>query len=74
MINLAYNYAKVRLDSGLCVGCMTFSYEIINDAYISVPDARNEYVGTYYNFDTDLWYEDADFTIEAAEVNAMYHG
>ena len=74
MITLAYNYAKIRLDSGLCVGCATFSYEIINDAYIPVPDARNEYIDKYYNSTTDLWYIDSAMTVLADEVNAMYHG
>lgn len=59
---LQYNYAKIRLDSGLCVGCMTFSYEIINEAYIPVPRASNEYAGKYYNQADGLWYYDADFT------------
>ena len=74
MINLAYNYAKIRINSGMCVSCMTYSYEIINDAYIPVPDAQDDYIGTYYNRDTDLWYEDAEMTIEATSVNEMYHG
>ena len=74
MINLAYNYAKIRIDSGLCVSCMTYSFEINNEAYIPVPDARDEYVDRYYNRTTDLWYEDAAFTVEATEVNEMYHG
>lgn len=74
MINLAYNYAKIRIDSGLCVSCMTYSFEINNEAYIPVPDARDEYVDRYYNRITDLWYEDAAFTVEATEVNEMYHG
>ena len=71
---LPYNYAKIRLDTGLCVGCKTYSYEIINDAYLPVPYASDDYIDKYYSFTTDLWYEDAAMTIEATAVNAMYHG
>lgn len=71
---LPYNYARILLDSGLCVGCMTYSYEINNEAYIPVPHASDDYMGKYYNKDTDLWYLDAEMTVEADEINAMYHG
>lgn len=59
---LQYTYAKIRTDSGLCVGCMTTSYEINNVAYIQVP-ALDDYTGKYYNINGDhLWYHDAAFT------------
>lgn len=59
---LQYTYAKVRLDSGLCVGCMTYSYEINNAAYIRVP-TLDDYIGKYYNINGDqMWYLDAEFT------------
>ena len=58
---LPYNYAKIKLDSGLCVGCATYSYEINNAAYISVPSASSEYVGKYYNQQDGHWYADAGF-------------
>lgn len=61
-INLQFNYAVINLGTGQCLACATFSYEIINDAYISVPDARDAYVGKYYNKETELWYYDAQFT------------
>lgn len=67
---LLYNYAKIRLDSGLCVGCKTYSYEIINDAYIPVPDARNEYIDKYYNRADGLWYYDAAFT-QIFDINTV---
>lgn len=73
-VNLQYNYAQVDPDNGLCVSCMTYSYQVPLNYYIPVPDARDEYVGKYYSFDTDLWYENAEMTIEATEVNEMYHG
>lgn len=61
---LQYNYAKIRLESGLCVGCMTFSYEIIDEEYIPVPRASNEYVGKYYNQLNGKWYYEAEFITE----------
>lgn len=67
---LQYNYAKIRIDSGLCVGCMTASYVINNDAYILVPDARDEYVGKYYNRADGLWYYDSDFT-QIFDINSV---
>ena len=67
---LQYNYAKIRLDSGLCVGCMTYSYEINNAAYIPVPRARDEYVGKYYNQQDGLWYYDAQFT-QIFDINTI---
>lgn len=71
---LPYNYARILTDSGLCVGCATYSYEINHVAYIPVPHASDNYMGKYYNRDLDLWFEDELFTIEATEINAMYHG
>lgn len=73
-LRLPYNYAKINLSTGQCVGCKTYSYEINNTAYIPVPYISNDYLDKYYSFDTDLWYVDAAMTIEATEVNAMYHG
>ena len=70
---LPYNYARI-LENGLCVGCKTYSSAIIHDLYIPVPYSSDNYLDKYYNRDTDLWYEDAAFTIEATDVNAMYHG
>lgn len=71
---LPYNYAKIRLESGLCVGCATYSYEINHEAYIPVPHASDDYVDKYYNRALDLWFEDELFTIEATAINEMYHG
>lgn len=73
-VNLQYNYAVVEPETGRCYSCGTFSYEIPLSNYIVVPYTSNDYIDKYYNFDTDLWYLDADMTIEADDVNAMYHG
>ena len=72
-INLLYNYAVID-ENCCCTGCGTYSYRVPLDNFIPVPDARDEYIDKYYNRDTDLWYEDASMTIEATEVNEMYHG
>ena len=66
---LAYNYAKINLTTGECVGCMTFSYEINNAAYIPVPTISNGYVGSYYNQQDGLWYTDGTFTVLADGLN-----
>lgn len=71
--NLLYNYAVLD-ENYRCTGCGTYSYQVPLDNFIPVPDARDEYVGTYYNPSTDLWYEDASYNILATEVNEMYHG
>lgn len=59
---LPYNYAKINLTTGLCVACGTFSYQINNPAYISIP-TTGDYVDKYYNINGDqMWYWDAAFT------------
>ena len=59
---LQYNYAKIDLSTCRCVGCKTYSYEIINQAYIPVPYITNDYLNKYYNLNGDqLWYHDSLF-------------
>lgn len=62
VINLEFNYAVINLQTGQCLGCATFSYEIINDAYIPVPHAYSSYKYKYYNQENGLWFYDAEFT------------
>lgn len=64
---LRYNYAKIRTDSGLCVACATFSYEINNAAYVLVPSDSGDYVGKYYH--EGHWYADAEFTVPCPELD-----
>lgn len=66
---LPYNYAKIRLDSGLCVGCKTYSSEIIHDTYIPVPHASDDYVGKYYNQQDGHWYADSAFSVPLPELD-----
>lgn len=72
-VNLPYNYAILG-DGNCCVGCRTYSYEVPLSNYIPVPSASNDYIDKYYSFETDLWYIDSAMTIEATEINEMYHG
>lgn len=58
---LQYNYAGILVDTGECVTCATYSYEINHPAYIAVPRASDDYIGKYYH--DGNWYEDAEFTI-----------
>lgn len=58
---LQYNYAGIDLETGECMSCGTYSYEINDPAFIPVPSASSQYVGKYYH--DGAWYEDAEFTI-----------
>lgn len=58
---LQYNYATIDLETGECIACATYSYEIDDPAYIAIPRAYDVYVGKYYH--DGSWYEDAEFTI-----------
>lgn len=73
-MNLQYNYAHIDPTTNMCTACMTFSYPINHPEWIEVPVSSNDYINKYYNSTTDLWYEDASMTIEATEINEMYHG
>jgi hypothetical protein len=68
-VNLEFKYAIINLSTGECLACMTFSYEIVNDAYIPVPHADDDYVGLYYNQQDGIWYEDSGFTVVAEGFN-----
>ena len=62
-VNLEYNYARVNLETGECIVCRTYSYEIPLPEYILVPVHTNDYRGKFYDFETELWYIDAEKTI-----------
>lgn len=62
-MTLQYNYAKVKLDTGECTICGTFSYQINNPAYIEIPTDDHNYVGKFYDFDTGFWYIDSEKTM-----------
>lgn len=73
-VTLQYSYAKINVQTGECTTCITCSYEINAEGWIEVPISSDDYIGKYYNATTDLWYENAEMTVEATEINAMYHG
>lgn len=58
---LQYNYANIILETGECVGCGTYSYEINSPAFIRIESTSSQYIGKYYH--DGAWYEDAEFTI-----------
>lgn len=59
---LPYNYAKINLETGECLFCRTYSYEIPLAEYIRVPVYSSEYRGKYYNVNGDQnWYLDPLF-------------
>ena len=58
---LAYNYAKIIVDTGLCTTVRTTSYEINMAGFIRVPVYTEDYEGKYYNASDGLWYLDGSF-------------
>lgn len=59
---LQYNYAKIDLNTGRCLFCRTYSYEVPLNGYIPIP-TLDDYEGKYYNLNGDqMWYWDAEFT------------
>jgi hypothetical protein len=62
IVNLEFNYAVINLQTGECIGCLTFSYEIDNEAYIPAPHAYSSYRHKFYDRETEAWFYDAEFT------------
>lgn len=63
----AYNYAIIDPVDNMCVQVLTRTSEIdltTNPDYIEIPTYNEEYLFKYYSYDTQKWYEDAEFTIE----------
>ena len=67
---LEFNYAILN-DQYRCVGCKTYSYEVPLDNFIPVPDARNEYIGTYYNPADGNFYYDSAYT-QIFDITTIY--
>ena len=59
---LEYNYCKINLETGECIFCATYSYQVPLAEYILVPEANSGYRGKFYNQADELWYLDAGFT------------
>ena len=66
-MNLEFNYAHINTGTGLCDGCMTFSYSFSHSEWISVPDASDDYMGKYYH--DGHWYADSAFTVACPELD-----
>lgn len=64
---LAYNYAEIMNDTGMCIGVMTSSYPDqagptnAGTTYVEIPVDDDEYIFKYYI--NGNWYEDAEGTI-----------
>lgn len=59
----SYNYAILD-DFGMCEDVRSSSSEVIHPNFIPIEDCNPDYLFKYYNRETGLWYEDAEFTIE----------
>lgn len=66
---LEYNYVIID-ENYCCVGSVTSSVVVPLDTYILVPDARNEYIGKYYNPEDGLFYYDREYT-EFFDIDAI---
>ena len=64
----AYNYALIDVAvDNMCIEVTTTTREIDTVAhpeYVVIPTYNEEYLFKYYNYNTQKWYEDAEFTIE----------
>lgn len=58
---LSYNYAKINLTTGECIGVLTSSFEKTAPEYIAISEYNEDYMGKYYI--NGVWYEDAEGTI-----------
>lgn len=62
-MQLEYNYCHIILSTGECDACMTFSYEINHPEWVQVP-SMEDYIGKYYDFESQKWYYEAEFINE----------
>ena len=60
-LNYAYNYAEIDLETGLCLGVRSCTYEIDDPSCIEIPVNDPEYIFKYYI--NGEWYEDEAGTI-----------
>ena len=59
---LAYIYAEIDLETGMCVGVMTTTTNREDyPEYVEIPTLTEEYLFKYYI--NGAWYEDAEGTI-----------
>ena len=67
-IQYAYYYARI-LEDGMCIEVIDDSSFIDEPDHIIIPEYNEAYLLKYYNRADEKWYEDAEFTIEATELN-----
>lgn len=60
-VNYAYNYAKIILSTGMCIGVVTRTYQTDEPDMIEIPVYDENYALKYYI--NGSWYEDAAGTI-----------
>ena len=60
-VNYAYNYANIDLETGMCIGVYSRTYETNEEDMIPIPVYDEEYCFKYYI--NGSWYEDAEGTI-----------
>ena len=60
-VNYAYNYANIDLETGMCIGVYSRTYETNEADMIPIPVYDEEYCFKYYI--NGSWYEDAEGTI-----------
>lgn len=58
---LAYNYAEIDLETGLCIGVLTTTRLKTSPEYIRIERYDEDYMDKYYL--NGAWYEDAEGTI-----------
>jgi hypothetical protein len=57
-----YKYAEIDLETNMCIGVHTATYEIVdNPIFVEIPVYDEEYIFKYYI--NGNWYEDPDGTI-----------
>ena len=57
-----YNYAEIDLETNMCVGVISCTYEVVDDpCWVAIPVCDEEYMLKYYI--NGAWYEDAEATI-----------
>jgi hypothetical protein len=72
MINYAYFYAVIMLDTGLCIEVKDTTLYYDPEEYpdhIAIPEHSEVYLLKYYNQADGKWYTDAAFTVEAEGLN-----
>lgn len=60
---LQYNYVHISTSTGECDSRITTSYEINHPEWVLVPTVDADYLGKFYDFETETWFIDSEKTI-----------